>query len=51
MKPCSVWLSESDTAYLDAMVRDGGFKNRSSLIRSLLRAIIDDDRKAHQEAA
>ncbi len=42
-----IWLAPDDAAYLDNMADEGGFETRSALIRSLLRAIIEDDRKAH----
>ncbi len=42
-----IHLAPDDAAYLDNMADEGGFATRSSLIRSLLRAIIEDDRKAH----
>ncbi len=41
------WLAPDDAAYLDNMADEGGFETRSALIRSLLKAIIEDDRKAH----
>ncbi len=41
------WLDPADAAYLDNMADEGGWANRSALIRSLLQAIIEDDRKAH----
>ncbi len=41
------WLDPDDAAYLDNMADEGGFATRSALIRSLLRAIIEDDRRAH----
>lgn len=41
------WLDPADAAYLDNMADEGRFASRSALIRSLLRAIIEDDRKAH----
>ncbi len=47
----STWLKPDDVAYLDNMADEGGFGTRSALIRSLLRAIIEDDRKAHSERA
>jgi metal-responsive CopG/Arc/MetJ family transcriptional regulator len=45
------WLPPADAAYLDNMADEGGYPSRSALIRSLLRAIIEDDRRAHSERA
>ncbi len=42
------WLDPADAAYLDNMAGEGCFRTRSALIRSLLRAIIEDDRRAHR---
>ncbi len=42
-----VWLYPNDAGYLDNMADEGGFASRSALIRSLLREIIEDDRRAH----
>ncbi len=42
-----IHLAPDDAAYLDNMADEGRFKNRSALIRSLLREIIEDDRRAH----
>ena len=42
------WLDPADAAYLDNMADEGGFETRSALIRSLLREIIEDDRRAHR---
>lgn len=44
-------LTRADAAYLDAMMREGGYRSRAELIRSLLRGIIDDDKAAHGRAA
>ncbi len=47
----STWLAPDDAAYLDNMADEGGYPSRSALIRSLLRAIIDDDRRTHSGRA
>jgi Arc/MetJ-type ribon-helix-helix transcriptional regulator len=46
-----LWLSEADAVYLDGMVAEGGFRCRAELVRSLIRAIIDDDKATHGKAA
>lgn len=43
------WLDPADAGYLDNMADEGGYESRSALIRSLLKAIIEDDRKAHEK--
>ncbi len=43
-----VWLVPDDCAYLDNMADEGAFASRSALVRSLLREIIEDDRRAHR---
>ncbi len=44
-----IWLSPDDVGYLDNMADEGEWASRSALIRSLLREIIKDDRRAHSE--
>lgn len=44
-------LTRTDAAYLDSMMREGGYKSRAELIRSILRAVINDDKAAHERAA
>ncbi len=43
------WLDPADAGYLDNMADEGKYGTRSALIRSLLKAIIEDDRKAHAQ--
>lgn len=43
------WLDPADAGYLDNMADEGKYGTRSALIRSLLKAIIEDDRKAHEK--
>jgi Arc/MetJ-type ribon-helix-helix transcriptional regulator len=42
----SVGFTDQDIEAIDRMVREGDFVSRSALIRSLVRAIIDDDAAA-----
>lgn len=43
-------LTPSEVAYLDEIANEGGL-TRSEAVRSMLRAIFEDDRKAHGRAA
>lgn len=46
-----VRLTNEDVEYLDDMMVEGGFRSRAELIRSLVRAIVEDDKAAEQKAA
>lgn len=46
-----LWLSQADAEYLDGMAAEGDFESRAELVRSLIRAIIKDDKAARGEAA
>ncbi len=46
-----VRVTLSIRAYLDALMREGKYRSRAELVRSMLQCIADDDRRAHGEAA
>lgn len=46
-----VRLTPSEAERLDALMHEGKYASRAQLMRSILRAVLDDDAKAHQEAA
>lgn len=44
-------ITKSEMIELERMAEQGGFKTRHALCRSMIRAVLDDDRKCHQEQA
>lgn len=41
-------LSPEDAARLDSIKDHGGYPSRSSVVRSIVLAVLDDDRAAHK---
>lgn len=46
-----VRMTPSDAERLDAMMHEGKYSSRAQLVRSILRAILDDDDAAHGKVA
>lgn len=43
-----VRLTPSEAAALDRIKDEGGYPSRNETVRSILRAVIEDDAKAHE---
>lgn len=48
MRPIKVRFSKDDTERLDKMKSEGNYLSRSSLVRSIVLAVLDDDEVAHR---
>ena len=46
-----VRLTPSEAERLDALMIEGKYSSRAQLMRSVLRAVLDDDAAAHRHAA